>query len=154
MYDACSVANDFIRRTKMTGIGLTPLRVQTLVYFAHAWMLALHGRPLVEQNFRAWRFGPVVPGLYHKLRRYGAEPVSGLIQGYALPQLSDDDEDLLEQVFRKYGKLTGGELIELCQLRGSPWYRVYYSRKYGPNSVIPDFVIQDYHRRVLEDAVA
>ena len=115
-------------------------------------MLGIYGRPLVEQNFRAWRFGPVVPGLYHNLRRYGAKPVSEMIQGYVAPEFSDDEEDLLEQVFRKYGKLTGGELIELCHLRGSPWYRVYYSRKYGPNSVIPDFLIQDYHRRVLEDA--
>ena len=45
MHDARNVANEFIRRASESGDQFTHLQVQKLVYYAHAWMLGLYGRP-------------------------------------------------------------------------------------------------------------
>ena len=37
------------------------MQVLKLVYYCHAWMLGLYGRPLIRQPIEAWRYGPVVP---------------------------------------------------------------------------------------------
>ena len=151
-YDARAVANDLIRRAKNSGKGFTPLQLQKLVYFAHAWMLGMYSRPLVEQNFIAWRLGPVVPDLYHELKGYGAKPVLKEIRGYDYPSYDPDEEDLVRQIFEKYGRISGARLSALTHTRGSPWYQVYYHPRSGPNPVIRNSLIQAYHQKALEEA--
>ena len=61
-HDPCQVANYFIKRALKEGKLFTPLQIQKLVFFAHAWGLALLNRPLLEKEFEAWAYGPVMPG--------------------------------------------------------------------------------------------
>ena len=46
---------------------LTPERLQTLVFIAHGWHLAVHGEPLVGEDAEAWSEGPVFPKLRNAL---------------------------------------------------------------------------------------
>lgn len=53
---------------------ITHLKLQKLVYYAHAWYIGLNGpnNPLVEDDsIEAWVHGPVFPRLYHEYRRHG-----------------------------------------------------------------------------------
>lgn len=53
--------------------GISPIRevVPKLVYFAHGLMLVRHDRPLVDEVFQSWTYGPMIPSLYHDLRIFG-----------------------------------------------------------------------------------
>jgi antitoxin SocA-like protein len=75
------VANEFIRLAEADGRALTPLQVIKLAYIAHGWMLALYQRPLISDSIEAWKYGPVIPTLYHALKKYGAGSVTGTIGG-------------------------------------------------------------------------
>ena len=56
-HDARDIANEIIRRGEDQGWLFTHLQVQKLVYYCHAWMLGVHGRPLATQEVTAWRYG-------------------------------------------------------------------------------------------------
>ena len=79
-YPAKAVANYFIDIARCEGEQLSPMKIQKLVYFAHGWYLALYDEPLLDEKIEAWRYGPVVPSLYHEFKRYG----SGTIERYAI----------------------------------------------------------------------
>src|SRR5215510_7158653 len=71
-YDSKAAANWFLD----LGQPLTPMKLQKLVYFAHGWSLALTGVPLIKDAVEAWRYGPVIPALYHEFKHNGARPIT------------------------------------------------------------------------------
>src|SRR5258708_18250850 len=71
-YDARTVANEFLLVTRASQRWLKNLQLEKLVYIAPGYSLAILHRPLVKQEIKAGRFGPVIPDLYRSLRQYGA----------------------------------------------------------------------------------
>ena len=81
---ARAVANELIELAKQEGRAFTPLQLLKLVYIAHGWMLGLRQKPLIRDRIEAWKYGPVIPALYHDLKRYGADfvqaPISSIFK--------------------------------------------------------------------------
>jgi uncharacterized phage-associated protein len=48
----------------------TPSRLQKWLFYAQGWSLGLLGKPLFAEPIEAWKNGPVVPELYHRLVDY------------------------------------------------------------------------------------
>ena len=140
MYDARCIANEFIRRAGDQGHLLTHLQIQKLVYFSHARLLVLHRQPLVDKDFEAWEYGPVVPSLYHALKPNRSDGVSEEIP-IDQPVFSSREKDIFNWCFKRYGHLSGRQLTVLTHADGSPW-----SRAVGRNdTVISTDDIADYH---------
>ncbi len=149
-HDARSVANEIIRRAQDEGIPVTPMKVLKLTYFCQAWMLGLYGRPIFRQPIEAWMFGPVVADVYHSLQEYGGFPVDAPIHNAHEQAYDRYEEDLIEQVWRKYKYLSGIELSALTHREGTPWFRV---RQRRAGAVIPSSLIRKhYESLVVKDA--
>jgi uncharacterized phage-associated protein len=106
---ARAVANEFLRLAEEDGRALTPLQIIKLVYIAHGWMLALYQRPLITDCVEAWKYGPVIPQLYHDVNRYGAGSITGPLPD-AFPRskpLDPQEIDLIHQVYNLYGRKNG-----------------------------------------------
>ena len=123
---ARAVANEFLRLAEEDGRALTPLQIIKLVYIAHGWMLALYQRPLITDRIEAWKYGPVIPQLYHDMKGYGASSVAGwLPEAFPKPKPLDPQEtDLICQVYKIYGKVPAGKLSAMTHEPGSPWSHV------------------------------
>jgi uncharacterized phage-associated protein len=141
-HTALAVANTLIQRAKERGRTLTPMQIIKLVYICHGWMLGLYSRPLVRDPVAAWRYGPVMPELYHSLKKYGSnhvpEPVSD-----AVADLDDLESDLVDQVLEKYASLTGITLSHLTHAPETPWHIVWHGR--GQNAVISNDLIEHHY---------
>lgn len=140
-HDARAVANVLIKR----GIDGTkprdPLQLIKLTYLCHGWMLGLYSRPLSAQPVEAWRYGPVIPDVYHGLKRHGTRPVN-VLQDFPSSDFDELETDLIEQVFDVYSDFTGVQLSQLTHARGTPWYQTWY--RTGRNSIIPDELIEEH----------
>lgn len=71
MYTVFDIANWFLRNIK----DLTNKKFQKLVYYAYAWHLVFNNETedensvkLFENEFEAWVYGAVIPGLYDKYK--------------------------------------------------------------------------------------
>ena len=80
------VANWFLDRADKDGKPLDPMKLQKLIYFAHGWHLALTSKPLINEHPEAWAYGPVIPSIYHRFKKYGRDAVQNrLVLGPSRP---------------------------------------------------------------------
>ena len=152
-YDARAVANWFIRKSALDEDQghKTQLQLLKLVYFSHAWMLGIYGRPLLAQDIHAWKYGPVVPELYHAIKHWNSQPVVDQIPGFEdFNDFDEQAEDILEQVYDVYGSLSGYELSDITHRPESPWFVTRMQR--FPGAVIPNKLIQDFFSQDKVDA--
>ena len=68
-YRANAIANYILDKADKSGPSITPMQITKLVYLAHGWFLGFHKQPLIIEDVQAWRFGPVIPPVYHAFKR-------------------------------------------------------------------------------------
>ena len=120
------------------------MKLQKLVYLAHGWNLAFTGQPLIQEQFEAWKFGPVCPPLYRSYKQYGSGPIPALVNGQGA--LDHGSEYIVKEAWRVYGARTGMNLSDLTHEPGSAWSQVFSSKLF--NVTIPnDFTQNEFTRR-------
>ena len=96
---------------------MTTMKMEKLAYYAQAWSLVWHERPLFAQRIEAWIGGPIVPALYEK--HHGQFTVSVWQYGNA-DNLDDKAKETLDAVLEFYGAMSGQELSDLTHAE-QPW---------------------------------
>ncbi len=154
MYDARTVANEFIRLASQSGKPLTNMQIQKLVYIAHGYCLAIFNHPLINEQVQAWRYGPVIPELYYALRQYGAGFVPQPLPVESMEGLSPQDQTLIETVFNAYRRFNGAQLSTMTHQPDSPWKQVYDPRADFHSEVINNNLIKNYYAKLLHERAA
>ena len=88
---------------------VTPLTLQKLLYFVQGVHFALYGRPIFEEDCRAWVHGPVYPEVYELFRDFKYNPIDD-----ARFALLDGTADVLTEEEKKVMK----KMFLLCKMRG------------------------------------
>ncbi|MGJ7483734.1 Panacea domain-containing protein [Variovorax sp. LT2P21] len=149
-HPARHIANAFLQKAKEAGNPLTQLKLQKLVFFAHAWNLAIHNRPLLNENIEAWPYGPVVDGLYHELKGYGSQPIDRFLteinqqtgQPVAYIPGAQDAEawSMINQVWDRYSQFSALTLSDMTHAAGSPWHQARQANmRHIDNGAIANF---------------
>jgi uncharacterized phage-associated protein len=157
-YDARAVANSFLTLAERDGKKLDPMKIQKLVYFAHGWHLAIYGLPLIEDTVEAWRYGPVIPALYHEFKEFGSGPITrkavvveigpGTTITFDHPEVKDSQTlQFLQSIWDTYGELTGVQLSNMTHAPGTPWEKAW-----SKHVDIGDEVIKQYFVAQLDAA--
>ncbi|MGB0660973.1 MAG: Panacea domain-containing protein [Mangrovicoccus sp.] len=147
--DALNVANEILKIAKREGLALTPMQLVKLTYIAHGWSLAILERDLFQDRIEAWKYGPVIPVLYHATKKYGRGVIPlDLIDEDTPSPFDADVTALLEDVVAKYGNLSGYALSNLTHRDGSPWQQVF--REGVMNIPIGDEIISQHYGEKLD----
>lgn len=77
-HDALAIANWFLSRSANERRPMDLLRLQRLLYLAHAWHLHYQGEPLIKEDILAGPFGPVVDVVQREFVKFGSEPITQL----------------------------------------------------------------------------
>lgn len=137
VYSAKAVANYFLDLAGKAGKSISPMKIQKLVYMAHGWHMALaDGKPLIDEQVAAWRYGPVIPSLYDEFKQFGNEPITKLATDAALvgtkfslitPSITDDIiKGLLTKIWEVYGGFTAIQLSNMTHQPDTPWYQTWH----------------------------
>ena len=133
-YSAVDIANYFVALYKHDEEHPTNLKLNKLVYYAQGHSLARFGRSLFDESIEAWDYGPVVPSVYAEYKKNARRGIRTVSR--PLPSFDPEDEALLLDVARCYGKYTGSELTNLTHRQGTPWREVYVEgKKFTPISL-------------------
>jgi len=147
---ATTVADEMLKIAKRQGRSLTPMQLMKIVYIAHGWSLAILNRDLFSDRIEAWKYGPVIPTLYQATKRFGRDPIPhNLIEDGEPSPLPGDVQAFLEDIFSKYGHLSGISLSNLTHRPGSPWDQRF--RDGVMNIEIPDDLIKDHYLGKLNE---
>lgn len=156
MKTALEIANYFIEKSLESGEELTPMKLNKLVYIAHGWYLGLADKPLIGEAAQAWKYGPVIPSVYHRFKSYGGaqitslEPASDMV---TIPEVRDEElKEFLQRIWDVYGRLSGLQLSSLTHQEGTPWsvtrHRYGDSRDNGGAMIPNDLIKQHYKGKV------
>ncbi|NJL82047.1 MAG: SocA family protein [Chloroflexaceae bacterium] len=99
--------------------GVTPLKLQKLLYYAQAWSLVFRNKPLFFEEIQAWVHGPAIPEVYREFKVYrcntihapGSEPNC---------QTTADEQEIVNLVWEAYGRMSAKYLENLTHSE-YPW---------------------------------
>ncbi|MED4588905.1 MULTISPECIES: Panacea domain-containing protein [Priestia] len=147
MMDVRQVALYF-RNKSLAGrnFSITHLKLQKLVYYAQAWSMAIHGRPVFNSELEAWLHGPVSRELYREYRDYGSREIPPVDKINF--QINPEDLEVLEGVWKLYGEYDG-KYLETLTHKESPWLNAWSK---GMNEIIQIEDMQEYYGGLLQGA--
>jgi len=146
-YDVITVADEVLRLAKAAGMQLSPMKLMKLVYIAHGWHLVIKDSDLFANRIEAWKYGPVIPDLYHATKRFGREDIPPHLIEDEDDNVDADTRDFLKDVLDKYGQFSAIQLSRKTHVAGSPWDQVYREGLMGIE--IPDSIIEKYYKDLL-----
>ena len=135
MYSVLAVANAFIKRALEGRLDdLTPMKLQKLLFFTQSWHLRINDKPLFDDLFARWQYGPVVPSIYHAFKRYGQK----VITDYGKMIATDNDDikiitpeidwkqdsetvAFIDKIIEVYGGYSGWRLSVMTHEPGTAW---------------------------------
>jgi uncharacterized phage-associated protein len=114
-----NTANFLLVECRERGEVLTNLKLQKLLYYAQAWYLAIHNKPLFEEDFQAWVHGPALPSQYKRFKKFEWRPI--LEEGIVAPELKNEQVTAhLIDIVNIFGVETASAL-ELMTHNERPW---------------------------------
>ena len=128
---------------------VTPLMLQKLLYFIQGVYSALHGRPIFEEDCRAWVHGPVFPAVYEMFRDFKYNPIDdarfALLVGTE-DVLTDDEKRVIDLVVNTFG-MYGGKVLERITHNETPWKeaRKGYGDGIPSGELLPKEKIMQYY---------
>ena len=144
MYSSLSVAKHILTLAEQNNEVLTPMQLVKLVYLAHCWMLGAYRKPLIKDDAEAWRYGAVIPKLYRAIKQYRSHPVEKIECDEAT--FDEYSQDIIEQVYNKYGKLSGITLSKITGGKNSPWDSTW---KDGYTIISNDLIRHHYEKLLV-----
>jgi uncharacterized phage-associated protein len=125
------VANYFLANVDAeAGDNISNLKLQKLVYYAQGLFLAMQGEPLFGEEIEAWRYGPVVPGLYRTYRFRGARSIEPPDQ-FRAEDYAPEVRELLDAVLDVYGQFSAVKLMHMTHAE-PPWRDTPQNREITP----------------------
>lgn len=132
MQPSLFIANYIIEYSNKKNYLINNLKLQKLLYFANVIKIVDTKNPLFEEQMEKWKYGPVVPSVYHEYKRFGAFQITNKdivrdfisfgdtsngslgnlkILKYRSEEISKPDAELLKKVVDKFSKIDVFDLV-------------------------------------------
>lgn len=159
-YRAEDIARYIIKTCSDREYGISNRKLQKLLYFVQAYFLveADYQKKAFFDRIEAWTFGPVVPSVYRKFRRFGAMTIpfertyitedEGSHWGvkrvdYNDGAISDHDKKGINSVIEMFKDYSAVDMMNLTHTQ-QPWLQAYDPESPRENKEITPQSIKDY----------
>ena len=150
-YSVFDIADFFIRISSQkliddnTPEGITPLKLQKILYFAQAVYLSLYDKALFDEEVQAWQYGPVIKEVYLKYSKHKNNPIITVDLDHKI--IDKKIAEFLKSVWDLFGKYSACELINITH-NHKPWKDVYVEGV--KNIIIKKESMRDYYKGLFE----
>ncbi len=153
-----SVANEFLKLSEDSKSDLTNMKLVKMMYIAQGLCLSILERPLFnDDNIEAWKYGPVIPSIYHEFKHFKSHPITAKSvatdssdwESFSEPTLIDEeDKKIVKLAWNLYKDTPARELAMSTHRSGTPW-----SFTYSPyeNNIIPNSLIKKYYDKFVNN---
>lgn len=148
-HSALQVANRILALGRDKELSFTQMQLLKLVYIAHGWMLGAYDEPLINDEIQAWKYGPVIPDLYSKIKIFGASEIT--VQSLTNGQndiFTEDEIDTLTFTLEAYGDFSAAKLSQITHMPNTPWSAIYNENGWAEQ--IPDKLIKQHYKELYK----
>ncbi len=157
-YSARAFANTLLDWSDALNITVTPLKLQKLLFFVHADYMCRFNTPLINEEFEAWNYGPVIPSIYAQFKEFSRLPITKRAATFnpitrtssvEFAELDKMTIDKVRPIFDLYINVEAGLLSALSHRAGGPWERAreQFEAHRNINRVISNDLIVTTHNR-------
>lgn len=153
-YDSLIIAKFFIDIAIKQGKPISPLKLQKLVYYAAGWYAGYTGRRLLDEEVKAWPYGPIIASIYHEFTHLGNDPITAKDVRFGVidtgtPLFDQSLVDFMTGVWSAYCDFSDIQLSEMTKADGSPWAMIAGDGDNLMIQSIPFELIQGYFKTVV-----
>ena len=153
-HTALQVANELIKKGQQQHKKFTPMQLIKLTYIAQGWMLGLFAKSLFDDRIEAWKYGPVIPSLYQKIKAYRNSEIDALIPDVTPAEFNYDENRVIDYVIKAYENFDGVDLSRITHAKGTPWDETYCRDEgWYENFEIPPVLIQKHYQQLYKKKV-
>ncbi len=129
---------------------MTHLKVHKILYIANMVYLGRNKKPLINENFEAWTHGPVLPGLYDKLKIFSSLPIPSYVFSNSCIDKVQKEEEVkaLEEAWEKLKNKEAWELVAITHRKKGAWIKHY--QPYGNNLIPNESILKEYEDVITE----
>ena len=128
MVTAVNVGNSILRRAFTEKIDITPMKLQKMIYFVYRDYLKKTNQSLFDERFETWKYGPVLPSVYEKFKKYRANAIRDYAtEGDGKTVLAVNEKNspifrqIIDSIWEQYKNYDGIYLSSLTHRNGSAW---------------------------------
>lgn len=149
MLSALDVAMYLLYIAFQNGDTITNLKMQKLLYYAQAWYMVNNGgKPLFSDEIQAWKYGPVVPAVYHFFKEYNSCPISHAVTEADISSVGQHERDFLDEFAAEYFSMSATELVSMTH-NEAPWKTAYGK---GDNAAIDTAEMYSFYKAMLDES--
>lgn len=125
------LSNNILQRSFQDGEGVTPMKLQKLLYFVSCEYVKRTSSQLFKENFEVWQYGPVLPTVYQEFKSFGKNNINsyskdadGNSHCYSeakAPLL----KSIIDDIWCRYKAYSGQSLSAITHTPGSGWSSAY-----------------------------
>jgi len=109
------------------------------------------GDRLFSDQIEAWDYGPVIPTLYHHLKKYGVGAVTEPLPSHNTINGGGAEIKVIEGVWDSYNKYSPIELANMTHKEGTPWKVTRDKAISRRHSVIPLSLIREHYEKLIRE---
>ena len=149
MYNCFDIADYLLKKAREEGQGIDPMKLLKLTYIAHGYNLGFFDKPLFSNQVQAWKYGTVIPDLYHVIKRFGNGYVDeSIVDLYKEKNVDGDQKTLLDFVWNVYKPLSGLQLSDLIHQENTPWSKTFNS---SFNMPVSNDIIKEHYKSLIAE---
>ncbi|KZE38952.1 hypothetical protein AV656_08620 [Bhargavaea cecembensis] len=92
-YPVNDIADFVIEYANSKGNPVNNLKLQKILYYLEARFLFEGKGVLFDEPIEKWRYGPVIPEVYHRFKHYGAEDINRVPVQFNFMSLLDESDE-------------------------------------------------------------
>lgn len=133
----------------ISSIDVSNLKLQKLLYFVYANYLIKYNKKLFDENFKAFQYGPAIPFIYRKYKKFGKDiiRIKYLSKAMATSKILQADDGIqilnaIDDVVKRFGHKSANELVAITHKSGSPWHKTKKDKKITDECIIQNHITE------------
>ena len=129
-YKAIDVANYVIGYANKLNNSVTNQKLEKILYFIQGYGYSKLDKQLIDADFEAWTYGPVIRDIYIEFSRYGSLLITDFYKSnYENIYFDEEDKLFLNEIIEELNKFSTNKLTFASMSKNSPWVMAYEKDK-------------------------
>ncbi len=139
---ALDVAKYIIDKCTKEQHSISNLQLQKILYYIQHSFLVNKNKELFEDDFAAWKFGPIVPSIYHIYSTAGGMKLEETYEDIDLNSFDTEDLKIINTIVEQKRALNPWSLVDETHKEGKAWDSIF-QKGMGFKNIIPKHLIKE-----------